>query len=142
LICVSDGRWKSAAGAGGNGASPSRNSRIALGVERRARNQLAKNGLNSSFAPLWVRLARTESWHPTVAATNNLMTDLLPTREVPCAWPAPALAGWYCYLGVLVLIAYRRFQSTGPPISCGPVAGLVVRFVSKNAPLPWIWPSS
>jgi len=39
-------------------------------------------------------------WHPTVAATNKLMTDLLPTREVPCAWPAPALAGWYCYLGI------------------------------------------
>jgi hypothetical protein len=32
---------------------------------------------------------------------NNLTADLLPTREVPCAWPAPALAGWCCYLGVL-----------------------------------------
>jgi hypothetical protein len=42
-------------------------------------------------------------WHPAVAATNNLTTDLLPTREVPCAWPAPALAGWYCYLGILPL---------------------------------------
>jgi hypothetical protein len=39
-------------------------------------------------------------WHPVVAATNNLTADLLLTRRVPCAWPAPALAGWYCYLGV------------------------------------------
>jgi hypothetical protein len=38
-------------------------------------------------------------WHPAVAATNNLTTDLLPTREVPCVWPAPVLAGWCCYLG-------------------------------------------
>jgi hypothetical protein len=36
---------------------------------------------------------------------NNLTADLLPTREVPCAWPAPALAGWCCYLGVLPLNA-------------------------------------
>jgi hypothetical protein len=42
-------------------------------------------------------------WHPAVAATNSLTTDLLPTREVPCVWPAPALAGWYCYLGILPL---------------------------------------
>jgi hypothetical protein len=35
------------------------------------------------------------------------MTDLLPTREVPCAWPAPALAGWYCYLGILPLLVHR-----------------------------------
>ena len=30
---------------------------------------------------------------------NNLTADLIPTREVPCAWPAPALAGWHCHLG-------------------------------------------
>ena len=46
MIRVSDGRWKSVSGAGGGRASPLRNSRIALGVERRARNQLAKNGLD------------------------------------------------------------------------------------------------
>jgi hypothetical protein len=34
---------------------------------------------------------------------NNLPADLLPTREVPCAWPAPALAGWCCCFGVLPL---------------------------------------
>jgi hypothetical protein len=39
-------------------------------------------------------------------AINNLTADLLPTREVPCAWPAPALAGWYCHLGVLPLMYY------------------------------------
>jgi hypothetical protein len=39
-------------------------------------------------------------WHPAVAATNNLTADLLLTRRVPCAWPAPELAGWCCYLGV------------------------------------------
>jgi hypothetical protein len=39
-----------------------------------------------------------------VAAANNLMNDLLPTREVPCPWPVPALAGWYCCLGILVLM--------------------------------------
>jgi hypothetical protein len=38
---------------------------------------------------------------PMGTAANNLRADFLPTREVPCAWPAPALAGWYCYLGVL-----------------------------------------
>jgi hypothetical protein len=35
---------------------------------------------------------------------NNLTADLLLTRRVPCAWPAPpARAGWYCHLGVLPL---------------------------------------
>jgi hypothetical protein len=34
---------------------------------------------------------------------NNLTADLLPTREVPCTWTAPALAGWCCYSGVLPL---------------------------------------
>jgi hypothetical protein len=32
------------------------------------------------------------------------MADLLPTHEVPCAWPAPAIDGWCCYLGVLLLV--------------------------------------
>ena len=51
--------------------------------------------------------------HPAaVAATNNLTTDLLPTREVSCAWPAPALAGWYCYLGILPL---RTNQTNNQP---------------------------
>jgi hypothetical protein len=45
---------------------------------------------------------------------NNLTADLLPTCEVPCAWPAPALAGWYCYLGVLPLGPRSRSQEPEP----------------------------
>jgi hypothetical protein len=52
--------------------------------------------------------------HPAVAATNNLTTDLLPTREVPCAWPAPALAGWYCHLGVLPLVICHQKSKEHP----------------------------
>ena len=43
----------------------------------------------------------TQRW--AVAAANNLDTDLLAPREVPCAWPAPALAGGCCYLRILPL---------------------------------------
>jgi hypothetical protein len=88
-------------------------------------------------------------WNPAVAATNNLTTDLLLTRRVPCAWPAPALAGWCCYLGVLPLrysvgeAEQRQAHSGSRSLGAGtgtkmasPTRKLVLRGLSKGGAAP------
>jgi hypothetical protein len=89
------------------------------------------------------------------------MTDLLPTREVPCAvavapghWPAPARAGWCCYylfgspascfvIGAVMCYMYLSYEQV---IHLSPSDGLHIAHRSstcirqyKNCCMPWIY---